>query len=146
MAHVLSVNISKEKGTIKTPIQLAYLRPENGIEGDAHAGNWHRQVSLLAQESADRMSKMGVKGLRPGIFAENITTEGIELFRLPIGTHLMVGSALLEVTQSGKECHQHCQIFQQVGQCVMPLEGIFARVLIRGEVKAGDEIAIQPEH
>ncbi len=146
MARVLSVNISKKKGTIKNPVESACLRPEHGIEGDAHAGSWHRQVSLLAQESVDRMSEMGVKGLKPGIFAENITTEGIELFSLPVGTCLKVGNALLEVTQIGKECHQHCQVYQQVGQCVMPLEGIFARVIQAGEVKAGDEIAIQANH
>jgi MOSC domain-containing protein YiiM len=146
MARVLSVNISEKKGTIKQPVQLACLRPENGIDGDAHAGSWHRQVSLLAQESADRMSRMGVKGITPGIFAENITTEGIELFTLPVGTRLKVGGALLEVTQIGKECHQHCQIYQQVGLCVMPLEGIFARVIQAGEVKAGDAIDIQQEH
>jgi molybdenum cofactor synthesis domain-containing protein len=144
MAHVLSVNISEKKGTIKNPVPRISLKPDLGIDGDAHAGNWHRQVSLLAQESADRMAAQGVPDLKPGIFAENITTQGIELFTLPVGTRIKVGSALLEVTQIGKECHQHCQIYQQVGMCVMPLEGIFARVLVAGEVAAGDEITLQP--
>jgi len=144
LPKVLAVSISDKKGIIKTPIEKARLIENFGIEGDAHAGNWHRQVSLLDQRSVDKMIAKGAKGLRPGIFAENITTEGIELFSLPIGTKIEIGDVLLEVTQIGKECHQHCQIYQQVGSCVMPLEGIFTRVLRGGEIQAGDEITVKP--
>jgi molybdenum cofactor synthesis domain-containing protein len=101
-------------------------------------------VSLLAQESIDKMTALGVKDLTPGKFAENITTEGIELFTLPIGTQLKIGDALLEVTQIGKECHQHCQVYQQVGMCIMPSEGIFAKVIQEGMIKMGDEIKTLP--
>ena len=145
MAHVVAINISSKKGTFKHPLHEAHLKADFGIEGDAHAGNWHRQVSLLAQESVEKMTALGVKGLTPGKFAENITTAGIELFTLPIGTRLLVGEVLLEVTQVGKECHHHCQIYKQVGMCIMPTEGIFAKVITEGTVKAGDEIMIVPE-
>lgn len=141
-ARVVAVNISEKKGTIKHPVEQVCLKINQGIQGDAHAGSWHRQVSLLAQESVDKMSAMGIADLSPGIFAENITTEGIELASLPIGTRLRVGEAELEVTQIGKECHQHCQIYHQVGMCVMPSEGIFAKVLAEGNLRAGDEIRI----
>jgi len=139
-AVILSVNISKNKGEIKTPVQSCNLIKGFGLEGDAHAGNWHRQVSLLAQESVDTMIAMGAEGLCPGVFAENITTKGIELYTLPIGTKLAVGSCLLEVTQIGKECHTHCAIFKQVGSCVMPTRGIFARVLAGGVIAKGDGV------
>lgn len=142
MAKVVAVNISAETGVIKHPVESAVLLEKFGIEGDAHAGNWHRQVSLLDQASVDKMSALGVEGLTPGIFAENITTEGIALHALPIGTRLRVGEVELEVTQIGKECHAHCQIYQQVGMCIMPTEGIFAIVIRGGEVRAGDAIEI----
>jgi molybdenum cofactor synthesis domain-containing protein len=142
LAKVIAVNISEKKGTFKYPIEHACLKIEHGIVGDAHAGNWNRQVSLLAQESVDKMSALGVEDLTPGKFAENITTQGIELFTLPLGTRLQIGEVLLEVTQIGKECHQHCQIFQQVGMCVMPTEGIFAKVLREGSIQAGDAITV----
>ncbi len=142
MAKVISINVSKEKGTIKESVEKAVLRPDHGIEGDAHAGNWHRQVSLLDQTSVDKMLARGAKNLVPGIFAENITTEGIDLASLPVGTHLLVGQVRLEVTQIGKECHHGCQIFRQVGMCVMPLEGIFTKVLNPGTIRPGDEISI----
>ena len=145
MAHVVSINISSKKGTFKHPLDVAHLKADFGIEGDAHAGNWHRQISLLAQESVDKMAAMGVKDLTPGKFAENITTEGIELFTLPVGTRFLVGEVLLEVTQIGKECHHHCQIYKQVGMCIMPTEGIFSKVITEGTVKAGDEIVVVPE-
>lgn len=144
MPSVVAINISEKRGTIKTPISRAHLTVNFGIEGDAHSGAWHRQVSLLDQRSVDKMIAQGAKGLKPGIFAENITTEGIELCTLPIGTKLRIGDVLLEVTQIGKECHQHCQIYYQVGNCVMPLEGIFARVLQGGELEAGAEITVLP--
>jgi len=126
-------------------VESAVLLEKFGIEGDAHAGNWHRQVSLLDQASVDKMSALGVEGLTPGIFAENITTEGIALHALPIGTRLRVGEVELEVTQIGKECHAHCQIYQQVGMCIMPTEGIFAIVIRGGEIRAGDAIEILNE-
>lgn len=144
-ASVVAVNISEKKGTRKHPVDQVYLKVDQGIQGDAHSGSWHRQVSLLAQESVDKISALGVTDLSPGIFAENITTLGIELNTLPIGTHLMVGTARMEVTQIGKECHQHCQIYYQAGMCVMPKEGIFTKVLTDGTVRAGDEIKIIPE-
>ena len=144
MARVVAVNISKKRGTFKYPETEVLLKPNFGIEGDAHAGNWHRQVSLLAQESVDKMRALGVKDLTPGKFAENITTAGIDLTVLPLGARLAVGNTVLEVTQIGKECHQHCQIFHQVGLCVMPTEGIFAKVITGGTVKQGDEIMLIP--
>lgn len=144
MAKVLSINISEEKGTFKHPIETGSLRREMGILGDAHAGNWHRQISLLAQESVDRMAAMGVKDLVPGIFAENITTQGLEVHTLPVGTRLRIGEAIVEVTQIGKECHQHCQIYHQVGMCVMPTEGIFVIVIKEGDIQPGDDIEVLP--
>ncbi len=143
MAKILAVCTSEKKGVLKTPVEKIHLLPNHGIEGDAHAGNWHRQVSLLAQESVDTMQKSGIKiQLKPGDFAENILTEGIDLKTLPIGTKLEVGSALCEVTQIGKECHKDCAIRQQVGDCVMPREGIFVKVLTEGYVCPGDLIRI----
>jgi len=140
---VLAVNISEEKGTKKTNVQSCALLKDFGLKGDAHAGPWHRQVSLLANESIDKMKAMGLK-VGYGDFAENITTEGVDLVHLPIGTTIRVGnSVLLRVTQIGKECHERCAIYYQVGDCVMPKEGIFAEVLSEGEVKAGDEILIE---
>lgn len=144
MASVVSVNISKKKGTIKHPVESIQLRIGLGIEEDAHAGDWHRQVSLLDLSSFNKMTTKATVELKPGIFAENITTEGIDLWSLPIGTQLEIGDALLEITQIGKECHQHCQVFRQVGDCVMPREGIFAVVLREGELKAGQAIKIIP--
>lgn len=143
MASVVSINISAKKGTFKYPVEAARLKPNHGIVGDAHAGDWHRQVSLLAQESIDKMTAMGGEGLSPGKFAENITTEGIVLYTLPVGTRLRLGSALVEVTQIGKECHQHCEIYKKIGNCVMPHEGIFVKVLSEGEVRPGDAVLIE---
>lgn len=144
MASIVSVNISEKKGTIKHPVESIQLRIGLGIEGDAHAGDWHRQVSLLDLSSFDKMTTKATVELKPGIFAENITTEGIDLWSLPIGTKLEIGDALLEITQIGKECHRHCQVFRQVGDCVMPREGIFAVVLREGELKAGQALKIIP--
>lgn len=145
MARITSINISPKKGTFKHPVEQAELRVDFGIVGDAHAGNWHRQISLLAQESIDKMTALGLSDLTPGKFAENITTEGIELFTLPVGTTLRVGDCLVEVTQIGKECHQHCEIYKKVGQCIMPHEGIFVKVLRPGIIHAGDEIVMEPK-
>ncbi|CAG0968423.1 hypothetical protein GEOBC_01132 [Geobacteraceae bacterium] len=140
-AKVVAVCISKNKGERKTPVASVELRENHGIVGDAHAGEWHRQVSLLATESIAKMRAMGLD-VDSGDFAENITTEGIDLPVLPIGTRLTVGETLLEVTQIGKECHTRCAIFYQAGDCVMPKEGIFVRVLTGGTVRPGDAIEI----
>jgi MOSC domain-containing protein YiiM len=139
MATVVATCISEKKGERKTPVETVELREEHGIVGDAHAGEWHRQVSLLASESIDKMRALGLD-VDSGDFAENITTRGIDLVSLPVGTRLQVGTTLLEVTQIGKECHTRCAIFYQAGDCVMPKEGIFARVIRGGSVRPGDEI------
>ena len=139
MAHVLAVCISENKGERKKPVELVELRENHGIVGDGHAGDWHRQVSLLAQESIDKMRALGLD-VSAGDFAENITTSGIDLVSLPIGTRLQIGKALLEVTQIGKECHTRCAIFYQAGDCVMPKEGIFVKVLQGGSIGQGDTI------
>jgi MOSC domain-containing protein YiiM len=130
---LLSINVSRETGVSKAPVDRAVLREGHGIEGDAHAGEWHRQVSLLADEDVETMRGRGVD-LPPGIFAENLTTRGIDLSRLKVGAHLRIGPALLEVTQIGKECHLGCAIRSAVGDCVMPRRGVFARVLEGGEI------------
>jgi len=144
MATLVATCISKNKGERKTPVDQVELRPEHGIVGDAHAGDWHRQVSLLARESIAKMQALGLD-VDKGDFAENLTTDGIDLVNLPVGTRLQIGAALLEVTQIGKECHNRCAIYYQAGDCVMPKEGIFARVIEGGVVKPGDEI-IRVEH
>jgi len=139
---VLAINISVKKGVPKDTIPEGEFVVDFGLKGDAHGGNWHRQVSLLGQESVDKVKAQGIEGLCTGKFAENITTEGIVLYELPVGTKFQIADVLFEVTQIGKECHQKCAIFHQVGDCVMPKEGIFAKVLKGGIVKAGDEILI----
>ena len=141
MAKVVSVCISEKKGTIKTPVPEIVLKKNHGIEGDAHAGDWHRQVSLLAQESADKLRDK-FPWIAPGAFAENILTEGLTLYTLPVGTRLRVGETLLEVTQIGKECHYDCEIRQKTGDCVMPREGVFAIVVDEGTVKSGDVVKV----
>lgn len=141
MAAVVAVCISKNKGERKTVTDSVELRKNHGIVGDAHAGEWHRQVSLLASESIDWMRAMGLD-VTYGDFAENITTIGIDLTALPVGSRLQIGAVVLEVTQIGKECHSRCAIFEQAGDCVMPREGIFARVLKSGTIKAGDQVII----
>lgn len=140
MASIVSVNISERKGVIKNPIEYGEFEVELGMKGDAHSGPWHRMVSLLAQESIDKMTNKGVTGLVPGKFAENLTTIGVDLHHLPIGSKFKVNEVLMEVTQIGKECHLGCEIRNQVGDCIMPREGIFARVLVGGIIKPGDEI------
>jgi MOSC domain-containing protein YiiM len=143
VATITSINISPKKGTFKQPVEQAELRIDHGIVGDAHAGNWHRQISLLAEESIDKMTALGLSDLTPGKFAENITTQGISLFTLPVGTVLTLGACRVEVTQIGKECHQHCEIYKKVGQCIMPQEGIFVKVLTPGMIFIGDEIVVE---
>jgi len=139
---VIAINISEKKGVMKKPIPTGNFIENFGLEGDAHGGKWHRQVSLLGQESIDKMIAMGAAGLCAGNFAENITTEGICVYELPVGTKLRIGETLQEVTQIGKECHAGCEIAQQVGDCVMPREGIFTMILEGGTIKAGDTIEV----
>lgn len=141
MARVKAVCISEKKGTRKIEKESIKVLIGHGIVGDAHAGNWHRQISLLAKESIDKLSYLQLE-LTPGAFAENIVTEGIELKDLPIGTKLSVGETVLEVTQIGKECHNDCEIKRSAGKCVMPTEGIFAIVIKEGEIFPGDEIEV----
>jgi MOSC domain-containing protein YiiM len=139
---VLSVNISDDKGTKKKNVGSGVLLKEHGIQGDAHAGPWHRQVSLLANESIQKMRDLGLN-VTYGDFAENITTQGIDLVHLPIGTEIRIGdSVTLRVSQIGKICHDRCAIYYQAGDCIMPKEGIFAEVIAEGEIRVGDEIGI----
>lgn len=142
---VLAVNISDKKGVIKTPIEVGTFKVDHGLEGDAHAGNWHRQVSLLGDESIEKIRQMGIEGLGTGKFAENITTKDIVLYELPVGTRLKIGDTIQEVTQIGKKCHAGCAIKNQVGDCVMPREGIFTKIIKGGEVRPGDTIEVIEE-
>ena len=141
-AVVKAVCISEKKGQQKHPVEAIRLEPHLGIPGDAHAGDWHRMVSLLSAESVARLQEKIPFPLLPGAFAENVLVEGIEVSRLPVGTRLRLGSALCEVTQIGKECHADCAIRRQAGDCVMPREGIFVRVLEAGEVRPGDSMEV----
>lgn len=140
-AKIVAVCVSKNKGERKQPVERGELLLNHGLAGDGHAGPWHRQISLLAQESIEKMRLAGLD-VGPGDFAENITTSGIDLISLAVGTKLRVGQALLEITQIGKECHSRCAIYHQAGDCVMPHEGVFARVLQGGMVSAGDTIEV----
>ena len=144
MGKVEAVCISKICGVKKIEVPFIDVRINHGIIGDAHAGNWHRQISLLAQESVDKMLYLGLD-LSAGDFAENIVTSGIILNTLPIGTKLSIGDTILEVTQIGKECHNDCEIKRLVGKCVMPTEGIFAIVIKEGRIQKGDIITICEE-
>ena len=139
---IVALNISKKKGIPKTNVESVKFIEDWGIEGDVHAGKWHRQISFLAIESIEKMRAKGLN-VRPGAFAENITTEFIDLPRLEIGTKIVVGKSVLEITQIGKECHSKCAIYYQAGDCVMPREGIFARVLEGSIIKIGDEMKIE---
>ena len=141
MASVIAVCISERRGVRKREVPRIELKRSYGILGDAHAGNWHRQLSLLARESVDTMRQPGLN-LSPGAFAENLLTRGLALKTLPVGTVLRAGTALLAVTQIGKECHSDCAIKQAAGRCVMPTDGIFAVVLQGGAVRPGDSIEI----
>ncbi|MFO7995849.1 MAG: MOSC domain-containing protein [Dehalococcoidia bacterium] len=143
MAEIIAVCRSEDKGTRKEAVVEGVLREDHGLDGDAHADCCtHRQVSLLAMESINRMRVMGFD-VSPGDFAENLTTRGLELASLPVGTKVSIGKdILLEVTQIGKECHSGCAIYWQIGRCIMPKEGIFARVIRGGRVRAGDKIEI----
>ena len=139
---IKAISISEKRGTQKVNVPEAELKADFGIVGDAHAADWHRQISLLAVESIDKMVAMGAK-VAPGNFAENITTDGIDLLKLSIGSKLKLGKGVeLEVTQFGKQCHSRCEIYEQVGDCVMPREGIFARVTKGGVIKVSDIIEV----
>lgn len=142
IGKVIAISVSKRKGTIKKNVPSANLIKDWGIEGDAHAGKWHRQVSLLANESIDTMRAAGLPGLRAGEFAENITTESLNIPGMKTGTRLKVGETELKITQIGKKCHDKCAIYARVGDCVMPREGIFAIVVKSGSIKVNDEIRI----
>ena len=142
MAVVTAVNISEKKGVRKRSVPYIELKRRHGIVGDAHAGDWHRQISLLADESVDTMREKCPIELDAGVFAENINTRGIDLKHLPIGTHLRIGETEVEITQIGKECHNDCAIKKAAGKCVMPTEGIFAVVVKEGRVQAGDGIEV----
>lgn len=141
MGKVMAVCISEKRGTNKVNINEAKLIENYGIDQDAHAGNWHRQVSLL---SFDRVEEFRKKGARvpDGAFGENLLVEGIDFKILPVGTNLSCGEVILELTQIGKECHSHCEIYKQVGDCIMPREGVFARVLKGGTIKVGDDLYV----
>jgi len=131
--EIVSLNTSKEKGTVKTPVDNITLQVNHGIVGDAHAGDWHRQISLLAMEDVAIMQQK-LDTITPGDFAENITTRGIDLAALPIGTRFTIGNTEMEVTQIGKTCHQDCEIFKKIGECIMPRRGIFVKVITGGEI------------
>jgi MOSC domain-containing protein YiiM len=135
--EIISLNISKEKGTVKTPVPKLVLVEDTGIEGDAHAGPGARQVSLLADEDIDTM-RPSIGGLSPGDFAENITTRGVDLASLPVGTRLEIGEAVIEISQIGKDCHGGCEIRKKTGDCVMPKRGVFAVVIRGGEITSED--------
>lgn len=147
MARILAVCTGQEKGQQKKPVTLAELRKDHGIVGDAHAGVWHRQVSLLGAQSVEKLQRRlrDVK-LQPGAFGENLLVEGMNLYTLPVGTYLRLGKdAVAEVTQIGKTCHQGCAIRQAAGDCVMPREGIFVRILQPGTIRPGDVIEVIEE-
>ncbi len=142
MMKIVSIAISKKKGTRKTTVTTAQLLRNHGIKGDAHAGPWHRQVSFLSSENIEKARKKGLE-VTFGDFAENIATSGIDWKKVPVGTRVELGkSAIVEITQIGKTCHKKCAIYYQAGDCIMPKEGIFARVVQGGEIQNGDEIRI----
>ena len=140
---IVSIATSNKKGTRKASVAEAYLKKEHGLDGDAHAGKWHRQVSFLASEEIDKARQSGLD-VTFGDFAENIATTGIDWKNIPVGTRVRLGSeALVEITQIGKECHNRCAIYYKAGDCIMPREGVFARVLKEGKIRCGDQISIE---
>ena len=142
---IISIATSKKKGTQKATVDEAFLKKEHGLEGDAHAGTWHRQVSFLASEEIDKAREKGLE-VSFGDFAENIATTGVDWKNIPVGTRIRLGpNALVEITQIGKECHNRCAIYYKAGDCIMPREGVFARVLEEGKIRCGDPISIE-EH
>ncbi len=139
---VIAVCISEKRGTQKKNVGKALFRENWGIENDAHAGDWHRQVSLLSYDKIQAFRARGAE-VDDGAFGENLVVEGIDFRSLPVGTLLECNGVLLEVTQIGKECHSHCQIYQKMGECIMPTEGVFARVLIGGTISVGDQMEVR---
>ncbi len=144
MGTVMAVCISERKGTQKVRVKEGKFIKEYGIDGDAHAGRWHRQVSLLSYETIEAFKARGAE-VSDGAFGENVIVRGIDLNHLPVGTMLECGDILLLVTQIGKECHSHCEIYKKMGECIMPANGIFTRVLHGGTMKEGDEIRVCTE-
>ncbi len=145
MGKLIAICTSEKKGTQKQQVETAVLRENHGIEGDAHAGNWHRQVSLLGLEKIEEFRARGAD-VEFGAFGENLVIEGFDFRNLPVGTSFRIGDVLLEMTQIGKECHSHCAIYHMVGDCIMPREGVFAKVVHGGEIKVGDEVVeIEPD-
>ena len=141
--RVRAICISEKRGTVKHEVDMATLIPHHGIEGDAHAGDWHRQVSLLSGSKVDEFNRKGAE-VKNGDFGENIIVDGIDVKELPVGSILFIGRcAKLRLTQKGKECHSHCQIYKRMGDCIMPREGVFAEVLEGGEIKKGDMISVE---
>ncbi|MCI6057137.1 MOSC domain-containing protein [Anaerotignum sp.] len=143
MGKIMAVCISEKRGTQKKNIDKVRLIENFGLEGDAHGGNWHRQVSLLSYEKVRAFEEKGIS-VEDGAFGENLLVEGFDFKNLPVGTRFRCGEVLLEMTQIGKECHSHCEIYQAVGDCIMPREGVFARVLHGGMIQIGDELEIVP--
>ncbi len=144
MGKIIAVCTSPEKGTQKQNVGSALLVEDWGIQGDAHAGKWHRQVSLLSYDRVEEFRTRGAQ-VEPGAFGENLLVEGFDFKSLPVGTRFGCNGAVLELTQIGKQCHAHCQIYRQVGDCIMPREGVFTRVLRGGVVRVGDELTILKE-
>lgn len=142
MGKVIAVCTSDRKGLQKHDVNTAHFSTEWGIDGDAHAGNWHRQVSLLSADKIEAFNKRGANVI-PGAFGENLVIEGFDFRALPVGTLLRCGDVLLEMTQIGKECHSHCEIYKKMGECIMPREGVFARVIEPGSISVGDEMSIE---
>lgn len=142
MGKVVAVCVSSERGTQKQNVGSGRFVVGWGIEGDAHAGRWHRQVSMLGLDQIAAFNARGA-GVEPGAFGENLVVEGFEFRALPVGTLLRCGGVLLEITQIGKECHNHCEIYRRMGDCIMPREGVFARVLCEGVIRVGDEMAVE---
>lgn len=143
MGKILAICTSEKKGTQKKPIDTARLIEDWGIEKDAHGGKWHRQVSLLSFEKIEAFREKGAE-VDFGAFGENLVVEGFDLSQIPVGSQFQIGEAVLELTQIGKECHNHCAIYQAVGDCIMPREGVFTKVIKGGEIKTGDEIHLLP--
>lgn len=142
MGKVIAVCISEKRGTQKKNVGTARFKENWGIENDAHAGDWHRQVSLLSHDKVEAFRARGAQ-VDDGAFGENLVVEGIDFRSLPVGTILECNGVVLEMTQIGKECHSHCQIYQKMGECIMPTEGVFARVLTGGEISVGDHLEVR---
>lgn len=142
MGKVIAICMSEKRGTQKKEVEEGMFIENFGIEGDAHAGNWHRQVSLISKEKIDAFKAKGAE-ISPGAFGENVIVEGYDFSSLPVGSRFFCGDVILEMTQIGKECHTHCQIYQKMGECIMPTQGVFARVIRGGKIRVGDEMKME---